>query len=113
MPGACAAPILPYAFSLQADLCPRKTGLRRTPRILLKGEQGNDTRGHQPAFTPPRQNCLTLCTSLQPLPPACSFLGSSLKPRGEHSVERLQCQAYRVCVASGNSLNLSEPQIPH
>lgn len=114
VPGACAARILPYPFSLQADLCRRETGLRRTPRTLLKGDQGNDTRGHQPAFTPPRQSCLTLSTSLQVLPPPCSFLGSSsLKPRGEHSVELASMSGLRVCVALGNSLNLSEPQIPH
>lgn len=52
MPGAHARRIIPTPFSLEADLCPRETGLEQTPRTLLKGEQGNDTRGRQPVFKP-------------------------------------------------------------
>lgn len=52
----CLGPMLdgssPTPFSLEADLCPGETGLEQTPRTLLKGEQGNDTRGRHPVFTP-------------------------------------------------------------
>lgn len=87
MPGAHARRIIPTPFSLEADLCPRETGLEQTPRTLLKGEQ-ETTRGDASQSSSPRQRLLAMCISLQRLLLAYSFLGGGgLMPCREHSVE--------------------------